>query len=152
MEPENLEYERVPEYAENQMSSFIVNNPAVEEFVCRENGLINGNIQYSIGLERDGEVVAGIVYCDKTPTNVFLHVAAKPGVNWVSRAFLKLVFGFPFDGLKVKRITALVPESNTRAVRFDRHLGFKDEARLDDIFPEGALLVMKMTRADCRYV
>lgn len=134
------------------MSQFVVNDPRTVAFVTKANGLTDSNIHSSIGLECAGEIVAGIIYCDRTPTNVFLHVAGKPGVNWVSRAFLKLVFGWPFEGLKAKRITALVPESNKRALAFDHHLGFKDEAVLPDIFPDGGLVVLRMRREDCRYV
>lgn len=134
------------------MTAFVVNDERVNRFVTESNGLSGHSIHSSIGVERDGEIVAGVVFCDVTKTNCFMHVASRPGVNWVTRAFLRYVFGFPFDGLKVKRITALVPESNTKALRFDRHLGFKDEAVLPDIFPDGGLVVLSMRREQCRYV
>lgn len=134
------------------MSRFVINDKRTVEFVTKENGITDGQIHSSIGLERDGEIVAGIVYCDFSGSNIFLHVASKPGVNWISRGLLKLVFGWPFNGLGVKRITGLVPESNTRAVKLDEHLGFKREARLEDIFPEGALLIFGMRREECRFL
>ncbi len=134
------------------MNRFVVNDPRTVQFVTKENGLTDTNVHSSIGFEREGEIVAGVVYCDKTATNIFMHVAAKRGVNWVTRAYLKLVFGWPFEGLKLKRITALVPETNKRAVAFDEHLGFKREALLSDIYPDGGLLVLRMTREDCAYL
>lgn len=134
------------------MTKFVVNDKRTVEFVAKENGITDGQIHSSIGLERDGEIVAGIVYCDFSGSNIFLHVASKPGVNWISRGLLKLVFGWPFKGLGVKRITGLVPEHNARAVKLDEHLGFKREARLEDIFPEGALLVFRMRREECRFI
>lgn len=134
------------------MSKFVVNDLRTAKFVCEKNGLREDGINHSIGVERDGEIIAGIVYCEFNGTNVCLHVASKKNVVWVSRALLKMVFGFAFDGLKVKRITGFVPETNERARNFDERCGFKLDARLEHIFPDGALCVYRMFREDCRWL
>jgi len=133
------------------MTAFVVNDERVNRFVTESNGMTSTGVHSSIGVERDGEIIGGVIYCDKTATNIFMHVASRKGSNWLSRAFLKLVFGWPF-ALGVKRITALVPESNKHALDFDERLGFKREALLSDIYPEGGLVVMRMNKADCPYV
>lgn len=133
------------------MTTFVVNDERVNRFVTETNGMTGTTIHSSIGVERDGEIIGGVVYCDKTATNIFMHVASKKGSNWLSRAFLKLVFGWPF-AMGVKRITALVPESNKHAVSFDERLGFKREALLPDIYPDGGLVVMAMRKEDCSHL
>lgn len=134
------------------MNKFVVNDTRVNKFVTDASGLGSAPVHSSIGVEREGEIVAGVIYCDPTPSSVCIHVAAKPGVNWISRAFLKLVFGYCFDGLGVKRVTGFVPESNARARKLDEHLGFKHEATLSDIYPDGGLMVFRMMREDCRWI
>lgn len=134
------------------MTRFVVNDRRTVDFVTKANGIGDGNVNYSIGVERNGEVVAGILYCDNNGTSVCMHVASKPGVNWVTRAFLKLVFGFAFNGLGVKRITGFVPETNAKARKFDEHLGFKLEVVLRDIYADGGLCIYAMRKEDCRFV
>lgn len=130
----------------------VVNDPRVAKFVARAVGSTDDRAHTSIGVEDAGDIVAGILYDNWNPSNVCMHVAAKPGVNWVSRALLKLVFGYAFDGLRVKRVTGVVPASNTAARRFDEHLGFKLEARLKDAAADGDMLLYVMFRKDCRYL
>ena len=103
-------------------------------------------------MEEDGQIIAGIVYDNWNPANVCMHVAARPGVNWVSRALLRLVFGYAFEGLGCKRVTGIVPASNKAARRFDEHLGFKLEARLKDAAVDGDMLLYVMHRRDCRFL
>lgn len=81
-----------------------------------------------------------------------MHVAAEPGVNWISRRFLHLVFSYPFVQLKCKKVLGVVGSGNTAAQRLDEHLGFELEATLTDAHPDGALLVYSMRKEDCRWL
>lgn len=135
------------------MTRFLINDPRTLKFVTEKNGIGDSKIACTIGVERDGEIIAGILYDNLVQgASVCLHVAAKEGVGWVTRALLRLVFGYAFNGLGVKRITGFVAETNAKARRFDEHVGFRREALLSDVYPDGGLIVYKMTRGDCRYV
>lgn len=105
----------------------------------------------AIGLEQDGELIAGVVYDDFNGANINMHVAAT-GRNWMTRAYLHFCFWYPFEQLKVKRVTGLVPAVNMAARKFDEHLGFELEARLVKAHPQGDLLVYRMFRSQCRWL
>lgn len=106
----------------------------------------------TIGLVRDGELVAGCLYDDYNGANVNMHIASDGSRSWLNKEFLWYSFYYPFEQLGCKRVTGLVPSSNHDARRFDEHLGFVLEAALKDAHPDGDLLVYRMFRADCRWL
>lgn len=104
----------------------------------------------AIGLERDGELVAGVIYEGFNGHNVWMHVAI-PGR--ITPAYLRYCFHYPFIELDCKRVSGYVEASNTRARRFDEHLGFQQEATLRGAASDGGdVILYRMTREDCRYV
>lgn len=106
-----------------------------------------------IGLERDGEMVAGVIYEGFNGTNIWMHVAAQPGKRWLTRGYLKACFAYPFVQCNVARISGYVNASNTQARRFDEHLGFEEEARLQGAAADGGdVIIYVMRRGTCRYV
>jgi RimJ/RimL family protein N-acetyltransferase len=124
----------------------------VGEFVSRLMGNDGWSSYQAIGLEEDGELIAGVLFDNYNGASICMHVAAVPGKRWMSREYLWYCFYYPFMELKVKRITGLVPESNLAARRFDEHLGFQLEARLKDAAPDGDVLVYRMMKADCKFL
>jgi RimJ/RimL family protein N-acetyltransferase len=71
----------------------------------------------------------------------------------MSRSFLGEVFRYPFEQLRVQRVTGLVPARNEQAARFDEHLGFKLEGRVRQILPDGDdVLVYGMLKSECRFL
>ena len=107
----------------------------------------------AIGLERDGELIAGVVYEGINPHNAWMHVAAKPGARWLTRAYLTACFAYPFVQCGVKRVRGYVSATNLQARRFDEHLGFKPEAVLEGAAADGGdVVIYVMPRKDCRYV
>lgn len=106
----------------------------------------------TIGLECDGELVAGVLYEDFNGVNLLMHVAATPDRRWLVRDYLWFCFYYPFVQLGCKRVTGIVPSCNLDARRFDEHLGFVLEATLKDAHPDGDLLVYAMRKEDCRWL
>lgn len=104
-----------------------------------------------IGRERDGQLIAGILYEDWNHANVVCHIAGV-GKNWLNRNLLWVMFDYPFRQLGVKRITTTVAQSNTVSQRFTEHLGFTLETRLLDAHPSGDLFIYRMMAADCRWL
>lgn len=105
----------------------------------------------TIGLEKDGALVAGVLYDHYNGASIAMHVAAV-GKRWMTREFLHFCFWYPFKQLKVKKVIGMVPSSNEQAMRFDKHLGFREEARVKDAHPEGDLVILTMTEKDCRFL
>lgn len=105
-----------------------------------------------IGLVRDGEMVAGVLYDNCTGQSVQMHVAAVPGCRWMTREYLRVCFDYPFNQLKVKKVIGLVDSTNADALRFDRHLGFVAEGLIEDAGRFGHLHILTMTRDQCRFL
>lgn len=88
-------------------------------------------------VDDDGEFLAATVYSAYTRTNIDMHIAAKPGYNWLSRSYFNASFELPFLLLEVPRITGLIRPKNRIAQRFVKRLGFKYEGRIRKAFPDG---------------
>lgn len=72
--------------------------------------------------------------------------------NWVSRKLLYTSFDYPFNVCKLNCVLGLVPSGNTRAVKFNLHLGFTLVNTIDGAHPDGALHLMLMNKAECRWI
>lgn len=84
---------------------------------------------YAMGAEHKGQLTAGLVFNGFTNSNATVHMA----VSRPSKLFAEMLdhgVAYAFDTCKLLRLTALVEESNTRALRLNRHIGFQDEAVL----------------------
>lgn len=116
-------------------------------------GLEHGERATAIGLERHGELVAGVLFDGLNGANVWMHVAAKPGARWMTRDYLRAAFAYPFKVCGVQRISGYVDASNQQARRFDEHLGFQQEAVLKGAASDGGdVLVYVMWRNQCRFL
>lgn len=135
------------------MKKIVCDQPErVGRFVSEIMGNDGWSSYQAIGLEENDQLIAGVLFDNYNGASICMHVAAVPGKRWMTREFLWYCFYYPFMELKVKRITGLVPESNLVARRFDEHLGFKLETRLEDAHPDGDVLVYKMMKSDCRFL
>lgn len=106
-----------------------------------------------LGLERDGELIAGVVYEGFNGRNVWMHVAAEPGGKWLNKEYLRYCFHYPFEELGCTRVSGYVEANNLAARRFDEHLGFRREAVLEGAASDGGdVILYVMRREDCRYV
>lgn len=136
------------------MSTRIISNPArVFDFMSRLMPIQMMPGMKCLGLERDGELVAGVMFEGFNGRNVWMHVAAIPGARWMTKEYLRYCFHYPFNEMGVDRISGYVNESNEVARRFDEHLGFHEEARLKGAAPDGGdVLLYVMWRDDCRFI
>jgi len=106
-----------------------------------------------IGLEEDGELIAGVVYNLYTGPSICMHVAAVPGRRWMTRDYLYRCFAYPFIQLQCNRITGLVRVDNLEAQKFDEHLGFKREGLLRRACEDGTdMILYGMLKEECRFL
>lgn len=106
-----------------------------------------------LGLERGGGLVAGVVYEGFNGRNIWAHIAAEPGGKWLNKTFLRAMFAYPFKVCGVEWLRGYVEASNTAARRFDEHLGFREEARLEGAAQDGGdVIVYAMRRSECRFL
>jgi hypothetical protein len=104
-----------------------------------------------IGLEKNGDLVAGVMYDYYNGASIYMHVAAI-GKNWMNRDFLWFVFYYPFIQIGAKVIIGLVESDNLQAIKFDEHIGFKLNQKIPDASPNGDLLVYTMKKDDCKWL
>lgn len=107
----------------------------------------------AIGIEDDRRNLRGVVVYDSIgPADCSMHVASDGSARWLTREFLFHVFAYPFIQLGLRRVTAMVPSKNTRAIRFDEKLGFVREGYHPHGMPDDDLVSLGMLREHCRYI
>jgi RimJ/RimL family protein N-acetyltransferase len=117
-----------------------------------------GELEFSpgaigIGLEEDGELIAGVVFSMYTKASISMHVAAIPGKRWMTKEYLWRVFAYPFIQLNCNRVTGLVREDNLVAQRFDEHIGFKREGLIRKGATDGTNFILYgMLKEECRWL
>lgn len=127
-----------------------------DERVCRwMSGILGEDVETmaSLGLEHDGELIAGVCFNMFTGASISMHVAAVPDKRWMNREFLYRSFAYPFLQLGCRRITGLVRASNVVAQKFDEHIGFKREGLIREAFTDGEdAILYGMLRSECKWI
>jgi hypothetical protein len=94
--------------------------------------------------------VAGVLYEDFNGVNIVCHIA---GVgNWADRRFLGIIFDYPFNQLKVRRITVPVNGDNLKSQELVTHMGFVLESRLEKATLNSDLLLYRLFKGECKYL
>lgn len=106
---------------------------------------------HCIARVKDGRLLGGVIYQGYTGASVEIHVAGFDP-HWLSRDILWAAFGYAFIQLGCLKVIGRVQATNERALEFDLKLGFKEEARISDVYPDGDLLILTMRREDCRWL
>jgi hypothetical protein len=106
---------------------------------------------YAMGVEQDGEIVAGVVVNNFNGSNATCHIAVtKPG-----KAMIKLfeaVTDYAFRQCRLNRLTGMVPASKPDVLAFDLHLGWEHEFTMPKGAPDGDdLHVLVMWPDTCRW-
>lgn len=109
----------------------IVADERVAPFVARQCGVYIPAPYTVMGLEKDGQIVAGVAFHHFTGCDVHVTVAGK---GW-TRGFLAEVGGYVFGTLGCIRMTALTEQE--RVIRIAKKLGGQIEGRLRNHFGPG---------------
>lgn len=107
------------------------------------------NADAAIGLERHGEMVAGVIYENWNGASFVCHIAVQ---GLMTPAYLAAIFHYPFVHCGASKIIAPVAQSNEESIRFVTKLGFRLESRILDAHPDGSLLLFTMTPEACRFI
>ena len=133
-------------------SSRLVDGEHVAKWVGERLAILDWGSCTAIGVERSGELIAGVVYNRYSWPDICMHVAAVEKSGWLTKRNLAVFFGYPFNQLNCKRVTALVPSKNAHALQFDLKLGFQYEGFLRDGMPDDDLIVLGMLKKDCKWL
>jgi RimJ/RimL family protein N-acetyltransferase len=126
--------------------------PFMKEVACAANvNFVPGHDHGIFRTGSEGQLLGGVLFTDYTGTSAQMHVAGFHQ-NWLNRELIYVTFDFAFVKLRMKKLIGLVPEANERAFIFDTRIGFKQEAKIEDVFPEGAALILTLSRDECKYL
>lgn len=107
----------------------------------------------TIGLERDGEIRAAVIFDNFSETDLCMHIASDGTRAWMSKGLLLAAFAYPFVQLGKLRVTGLVPAHNADALAFDENLGFVREGYHPLAGPGGSdLISLGLLRSACRFI
>lgn len=81
----------------------------------------------TIGVEKDGELIAGIVFFDWFPAWGNIYVAVAGHANWCTRRLLRCCYAYPFEQMDCKRVTVLISDDNRQAIDLVTRIGFQLE-------------------------
>lgn len=103
----------------------------------------------AIGLLKDEKLVAGVWYEDFNKRSITCHIAI---TGKMTREYLHIIFHYPFVQLGVEKIVVPVTSNNEASLKFVKNLGFKEEARLLDVSPDGDMIFFVMPKDKCRFL
>jgi len=129
----------------------IVQGQEVGEWVCQKAAKQSNPLFQAIGQISNYELVISVLYNGYTGISISIHSRCDIPAK-VSREFYWAIFNYPFNVLKVKRLTGLVSTANLKAQKLDEHLGFERETIIKDYFPDGDGIVYIMRPENCRFL
>lgn len=107
---------------------------------------------YAMGVEQDGELVAGVVINNYNGSNATCHIAITRRTREILTLF-RAVCDYAFRQCGLKRLTGMVPASKPDVIAFDKHLGFVEEFSMPCAAADGgALVVLALWPANCRWL
>jgi RimJ/RimL family protein N-acetyltransferase len=106
----------------------------------------------AIGVEEDGELIAGVIF-DSFATGIrcSMHTAGV-GKRWCSRTLLRMCFEYAFITAGVKVIVNTVAADNEESIRLTTRIGFKEVGRVPDGATDSDLIIYALHRNDCRWL
>lgn len=106
----------------------------------------------AIGLEKEGVLVAVVIYDNFSDCDCNMHVASDGSRRWMNKTFLIQAFVYPFVQLDLKRMTGLVLATNQDALNFDENIGFVREGYHPEADKNGDLISLGLLRRNCRFI
>lgn len=103
----------------------------------------------ALGLVRDGEIIAGVIFENFNGRSLVAHMAA---TGRLTPAYLGAIFDYAFNVCGVEKAICPVAETNTRSVGLVVNMGFAEEARIKDASPQGDVLIYTLTKQNCRFL
>jgi RimJ/RimL family protein N-acetyltransferase len=100
-----------------------------------------------------GTLLGGVTFSSYTGEHgsVMVHAAGfAPG--WCSRDMLWATFDYAFNHLKCKVALAVINSKNKKALAFNKRVGFTVKAIIEDVYPDGDMLILVMPIERCRWL
>lgn len=106
-------------------------------------------ISQAIGLIKDGEPVAGVIFTDFNGRSMVVHQAIR---GKITREFLHKISDYAFNQCNVEKLIGPVDSGNNKAIKLVLKMGFKEEARIKDAHPNGDVILFTLAKSECRFL
>ncbi len=103
----------------------------------------------ALGLVRNGEIVAGVIYENWNGKSLMAHMVVEGALT---PAFIASIFDYAYRICGVAKVICPVAVTNKRSARLVEHMGFTAEATLTDCHPDGDLVLYTLRATDCRFL
>lgn len=114
-------------------------------------GVLFVPIEYKGAVSMIEQVAVAVAYNNFNGRLCSMHaVIQKP--EYVTPGVVREVFEFPFKYCNVEHLLAPVAADNLEALEFDKRLGFKEIYRFTEGATVGDLVMLSMSKADCRWI
>lgn len=126
--------------------NIVQGDPVGAWVAARTIGLYHGN-SAAIGLEREGKIVAGVIYENFLHTTINCHITIDGRMN---KKFISAIFNYPFKVCNVEKIIVLVTEDNEKSIKLVKNMGFTEEARITR--SNGDMIYFTLLRNNCKFL
>ena len=134
----------------NRMGWCIKSSPEVGEWVAaRNNSKYHEQASQAIGLVKNEEIVAGVIYERYTGASLTVHIAIS---GQLTPAYLRAIFDYPFVFCDVNKLIAPVASTNVKSIKLVENMGFIEEGRIRDAAPDGDIIMYTMSKLNCRFI
>lgn len=91
-----------------------------------------------VGVEQDRRLIAGVVFHAWEPASQTLMVSmAATTPMWARPDTILEILKVPFEMIAARKIYTMIRSDNVRVIKFNRHLGFREEGRLSEHYGRG---------------
>lgn len=129
----------------------------IKDFVCAHIKEFDKDLQEGmyegIGIVQDGKLIAGAIYSEYRPPVDIREAFAAISPTWANKATLRNLFWYPFNHLKVRRMTAIIGSKNKISRDVTERLGFKQEGICRASMDDGDdAIIYGMLKEECRWI
>ncbi len=134
----------------------VFDSKRVGDFVASKIKYMKGGYKdyEAIGLEKGGDLIAGVVYTDynESDGDLQLHIAATTP-RWCTKNTIRMFLDYPFNQLDCVRVTCLCAADNLRIATFLDGIGFTREGVLRKAFGRKVdAIIFGMLKEDCYWL
>lgn len=125
----------------------------IGQWVCTRLGYtFDPRCMLATGTCNGDEILGGFLITNfRKGLSVHMH-AAGIAHEWITRDLLARTFGYVFNGLEVRRVLAMVEATNEAGIEFVKRIGCHYVATIPDGGRDGDLVVLSMTKDQCRFL
>jgi len=110
------------------------------------------DLQALFWVDQDNKIEWVIGYTAFIGKTCQMHMVNLKG-GYTPKGLLFGAFDFPFNHCGIEKVFGILNSNNTKAMEYDRKLGFKEALRFEGMHDNGGdLVVLHMNKADCKWI